>query len=257
MKSMHILIICTSHEDLGDTSLKTGLWLEELAAPYCIFKDSGARITLCSPAGGPIPVDPNSNKPESLTASTTRFGKDPEAVFALNNSIALGEIDPEGYDAVFIPGGHGPLWDLAGNAALKELLEKFNQAGKPIAAVCHGVAALISIQEPGGKRMIQGKRLTGFSNSEEELAGLCEVVPFLLESRLLSLGAFYSKGHDYASYVITDGNLVTGQNPASSGEAAERVMTMLRDLEHQLACRNKSKANNPEGHTIDILYNRV
>ena len=257
MKSLHILVVCTSHDDLGDTGLKTGQWLEELAAPYCIFKDSGASITLCSPQGGIIPIDPNSLKPESLTNSTTRFSKDPEAVFALNNSIPLSEIDPQGFDAVFIPGGHGPLWDLTDNATLKKILEEFDQAGKPIAAVCHGVAALLSVQEPGGKAMVREKRVTCFSNSEEELAGLCDVVPFLLESRLRAQSAFYSKGHDYASYVVTDGHLITGQNPASSGAAAERVMTMLRDLEHQLASRNKSKANQCEAPAIDILYNRV
>jgi putative intracellular protease/amidase len=256
MKSLHILIVCTSHDALGDTGLKTGLWLEELAAPYCIFKDAGTEITIASPKGGVIPVDPNSIKSEALTSSTSRFSKDPEAAFALNNAVPLAEIDADDYDAVFIPGGHGPLWDLANNITLKKILEDYYRTGKPIAAVCHGVAALVSVQERGGKVMVFGKRVTGFSNSEEELAGLCAVVPFMIESRLRSMGAFYSKAHDYASHVMTDGNLVTGQNPASSGEAAERVMSLLRDSEEQLAIKT-DKADHPEVNAIDILYNRV
>jgi putative intracellular protease/amidase len=228
MKSIKVLIVTTSHGKMGDTGDKTGVWLEELAAPYYFFKEAGADITLASPRGGQVPVDPKSLAIIIATRSTKLFMKDQEAMNLLSDSIELSAIKADDYDVVFLTGGHGPLWDLADNKHLKQLLETFNSEGKPIGAVCHGVVGLVSLQDPNGESFVKGKQLTSFSNSEEESAGLTGVVPFLLETKLVSLGALYSKGANYVNHVVTDGNLITGQNPASSIEVAKKIVALVK-----------------------------
>jgi putative intracellular protease/amidase len=209
MRDLNVLMICTSHNKLGDSNRKTGAWLEEIAAPYFIFKDAGARITFASPLGGAIPIDPRSEQPEALSQSTVRFKHDISAMGNLMVSIRLAEVRPDEYDLVFIPGGHGPMWDLVNSRTLKSILESFNRQGKPIAAVCHGVAGLLAMEE-NGFPVLAGINVTGFSNSEEEFSGSYNIMPFLLESRLRSVGAVYSKGHDHASHGVIDDNIITG-----------------------------------------------
>jgi putative intracellular protease/amidase len=228
MKSVKVLFITTSHDKMGETGNKTGVWLEELAAPYYIFKDAGASVTIASPMGGQVPLDPKSQSIIVATSSTKRFLKDDEAMNGLFHSVLLEEIKAEDFDIVFIPGGHGPLWDIAGNKIVTQLVEAFNNQNKPIGAVCHGVAALLSVQNNKGEFLVKGRQVTGFSNSEEESAGLIGVVPFLLETELFSLGALYSKEPNYISHVVTDGNLFTGQNPSSSGGVAKKMVTWLQ-----------------------------
>lgn len=229
MKSTKILFIATSHDKMGITDDKTGVWLEELATPYYIFKDAGASVTIASPNGGQVPLDPKSLSIMVATSGTKRFLKDEEAMNFMSHSILLEEIKADDFDVVFLPGGHGPMWDIAGNKTVKQLLEDFNRENKPIAAVCHGAVGLLSLQNDNGEFLIKGKQLTGFSNSEEKSAGLTGVVPFLLETELLSRGALYSKGSDYISFVVVDGNIITGQNPASSGEAAKKIVAFVKD----------------------------
>ncbi|HEV7231229.1 MAG TPA: type 1 glutamine amidotransferase domain-containing protein [Bacteroidia bacterium] len=229
MKNLNVLMICTSHGKLGDTPRKTGAWLEEIAAPYFIFKDAGARITLASPSGGAIPIDPHSEQPDALSHSAIRFRHDMAAMGNLMVSTPLNEVRADEYDLVFIAGGHGAMWDFPDNRNLKALLENFNRQGKPIAAVCHGVAGLLNMEEQNGFPVLAGKSVTGFSNSEEEFSGPYGIMPFLLESRLRSIGAVYSKGHDHASHVVIDDNIVTGQNPSSSEETAEKVLGLIRE----------------------------
>ncbi len=229
MKSIKILFITTSHDKLGDTGDKTGLWLEEIAAPYYIFRDAGADITIASPNGGQVPLDPKSQSIVMATGSTRHFVGDSEAMNLLSFSVPLEEIKADDYDAVFLPGGHGPLWDIAGNKIVKKLLEAFNSKSKPIGAVCHGVAGLLSAQNDKGDILVKGKHVTAFSNSEEESAALTGVVPFLLENELLSAGALYSKGANYLSYVVDDGNIITGQNAASSKEAANKLVAYVQN----------------------------
>ena len=212
---------------MGDTGDKTGVWLEEIAAPYYIFKEAGADITLASPNGGQVPMDPKSQSIIVATRSTKRFLKDADAMNFLSHSTVLSAITADDFDAVFLPGGHGALWDCAGNKILKQLLEDFHHNGKPIGAVGHGVACLISLQYGKGEFLIKDKQLTGFSNSEEESSGLTWIVPFLLETKLLSLGAMYSKGANYVSYVVADANIITGQNPASSEEVAKKIAALV------------------------------
>lgn len=228
MKSIKVLFVTTSHDTMGDTGDKTGVWLEELAAPYYVFKEVGADITVASPKGGQVPLDPKSQGIIIATRNTKRFLKDGEAMNFISDSMVLSEIKADDFDAVFLPGGHGPLWDLADNKILKQLLEAFDTDGKPIGAVCHGVVGLVSLQNDQGEFLVKGKRLTGFSNSEEESAGLTSVVPFLLETKLLSLGALYSKEANYVSYVVADGNIITGQNPASSEEVAKKIVALVK-----------------------------
>jgi putative intracellular protease/amidase len=228
MKSMKVLFVTTSHDKMGDTGNKTGVWLEELAAPYYVFKEAGADISVASPKGGPVPLDPKSMAIILATRNTKRFLKDIEAMSFVAHSMLLSAIKADEFDVVFLPGGHGPLWDLANNETLKQLLEAFHRNGKPIAAVCHGVVGLVSLQNDKGEPLVKGKQLTGFSNSEEESAGLTKVVPFLLETRLLSLGALYSKGANYVSHVVADGNIITGQNPASSEEVAKKMVAFVK-----------------------------
>ena len=225
---MKILIVLTSHDKLGDTGKPTGFWLEEFAAPYYVFKDAGAEIVLASPKGGQPPLDPKSDAPDAQTEMTKRFKNDAEGQALLANTHKLDEVSVEDFDAVFYPGGHGPLWDLTGNAKSIALIESFIQARKPVAAVCHAPAALVQVRGADGEYLVKGKQVTGFTNTEEEGVQLTEVVPFLLEDKLKEIGGDYSKGPDWASYVRVDGLLVTGQNPASSEEAARELLKLLK-----------------------------
>jgi len=224
---MKILMVLTSHEELGESGEKTGFWLEEFAAPYYVFKDSGADITLASPRGGQPPMDPKSGLAEFQTEATERFQGDKAAQAALANTLPLAGIDPAEFDAVFYPGGHGPLWDLTEDADSIRLIETMHAAGKPVAAVCHAPAVIRHARRPDGNLLVDGKDVTGFSDSEEAAVGLSEVVPFLLESELRARGGKYSKGDDWMSHTVVDGNLVTGQNPASSMDAARKVLQLL------------------------------
>ncbi|HEX5354549.1 MAG TPA: type 1 glutamine amidotransferase domain-containing protein [Rhodanobacteraceae bacterium] len=224
---MRILMVLTSHGQLGDTGKPTGLWLEELAAPYYVFKDAGAEVTLASPAGGQPPVDPASEQADSQTEATRRFHADPEATQALASTRKLAEVEAENFDAVFYPGGHGPLWDLADNEDSRLIIDRIYAAGKPVAAVCHGVAALRNALGPFGLPLIRGKAVTGFSDAEERAAGLSDSVPFLVEEMLKEAGGQYSKAADWQAHVVASGNLITGQNPASSAAAAKAVLQQL------------------------------
>ncbi|MCC2956449.1 type 1 glutamine amidotransferase domain-containing protein [Massilia sp. IC2-477] len=225
---MKILMVLTSHDRLGDTGKKTGFWLEEFAAPYYVFKDAGAELTLASPKGGQPPLDPKSDEPDAQTEATRRFRADPQAGQALSNTVTLSGVNAQDFDAVFYPGGHGPLWDLAEDADSIRLIETMLAAGKPVAAVCHAPGVLKGVKGPGGEPLVKGKRVTGFTNTEEEAVGLTEVVPFLVEDTLTQLGGEYSKAADWQSYVLTDGLLVTGQNPASSEEGARALLALLK-----------------------------
>lgn len=224
---MKILMVLTSHDQLGNTGLKTGFWLEEFAAPYYVFKDAKADITIASPKGGQPPLDPKSDEPDFQTAATGRFKEDAEAQAALANSLKLSDISADDFDAVFYPGGHGPLWDLSEDRDSIALIETMFLAGKTVAAVCHAPAVFRLTKAPDGSSLIEGKSVTGFSNSEEAAVELIEIVPFLLENELQMIGANYSKSADWYPYVITDGNLITGQNPASSAEVAEAVLARV------------------------------
>ena len=223
---MKILIV-TSHDQLGDTGKKTGFWLEEFATPYYVLKDAGAAITLASPKGGQPPLDPKSDLPESLTELTRCFRKDKAAQAELANTKKLSDVSADDFDAVFYPGGHGPMWDIANNATSIALIEAFVKADKPISAVCHASAAIVNVRGKDGEYLVKSKHVTGFTNAEEEAVGLSNVVPFLLEDRLKERGGLYSKGADWAPYVQVDGKLVTGQNPASSRPAAQELLKLL------------------------------
>ena len=225
---MKILMVLTSHDQLGDTGKKTGFWLEEFAAPYYVLKDAGADITLASPKGGQPPLDPKSDEPDAQTEATERFKADAGAKAALAATHPLSEVKAEDYDAVFYPGGHGPMWDLAEDRTSIALIEAFAKAGKPVGAVCHAPAALRHVKGPDGEFLVKGRKVTGFSNTEEEGVGLTDVVPFLLEDELKKNGGDYSRGVDWAPHVLTDGKLVTGQNPASSEGAAEALLALLK-----------------------------
>jgi putative intracellular protease/amidase len=225
---MNILMVLTSHDRLGDTGKKTGFWLEEFAAPYYVFKDAGATLTLASPQGGQPPLDPKSDEPDAQTEATRRFQQDPAAQQALANTVKLAGVSAEQFDAVFYPGGHGPLWDLAEDRDSIRLIESMIAAGKPVAAVCHAPGVLGKVQGPDGKPLVQGKRVTGFTNTEEAAVGLTDVVPFLVEDMLVKNGGQYSKAGDWAPYVLTDGLLVTGQNPASSEPGAHALLALLK-----------------------------
>jgi putative intracellular protease/amidase len=225
---MKILIVLTSHSALGDTGEKTGFWVEEFAAPYYVLADAGATITIASPLGGQPPVDPKSEAPDAQTPATKRFYADPAAIDKVAYSIKLSEVNKDDYDAVFYPGGHGPLWDLANDENSIQLIEGFYNAQKPISFVCHAPAALIKAKAENGEPLVKGKRVTGFSDTEEAAVGLTSVVPFLLEDELKNLGGHYSKGADWSSYVQQDGLLITGQNPASSAAVAELLLKTLK-----------------------------
>ncbi len=225
---MHVLIILTSHDKLGDTGKKTGFWLEEFAAPYYVLLDAGAEITLASPAGGQPPLDPQSDVPEASTEATARFKTDDAAQRALAGTTKLTEIDADKFDAVFFPGGHGPLWDLAENAHNQRIIETFIAADRPLAAVCHAPAIFKHTKGADGKPLVSGRRVTGFTNTEEEGVGLTNVVPFRVEDMLKANGGLYEKGPDWGSYVVVDGKLITGQNPASSEAAAKELLKLLK-----------------------------
>lgn len=225
---MKILMVLTSHDRLGDTGKKTGFWLEEFAAPYYVLADAGAELTIASPRGGQPPLDPKSDAPDAQTDDTARFKADPAAQAALAHSVPLAELHADAFDAVFYPGGHGPLWDLAEDPKSIALIEQVYAAGKPVAAVCHAPGVLRHVRAPGGAKLVAGKRVTGFADSEEAAVGLTDVVPFLVEDVLKANGGRYTKGADWASHVETDGRLITGQNPASSKAAAEALLGLLR-----------------------------
>ncbi|MBD1262847.1 type 1 glutamine amidotransferase domain-containing protein [Maribacter polysiphoniae] len=225
---MKILFVLTSHDKLGDTGKKTGFWVEEFASPYYILLDKGADITIATPKGGAAPIDPSSDAPDAATAATDRFNNDAVAKEKIANTKVLADMDPDDFDAVFYPGGHGPLWDLTKDGNSIALIEKFNSQGKPIAFVCHAPAVLKDVKNADGTRLVKGKKVTGFSNSEESAVGLREVVPFLLENMLVENGAFYSNADDWAPFAIQDGNLITGQNPASSELVAEKLLASLK-----------------------------
>jgi putative intracellular protease/amidase len=229
---MNILMVLTSHDRLGNTGKATGFWLEEFAAPYYTFKDAGVTLTMASPAGGQPPLDPKSNEPDSQTPATERFHADKNAQEALAHTLPLAQVREADFDAVFYPGGHGPLWDLAESAASIALIQAFNRANKPTSFVCHAPGVLRNVKAEDGSPLVKGRNVTGFSNSEEAAVQLTDVVPFLIEDEFKRLGAHYSKGTDWQSHVVTDGLLVTGQNPASSEDAAEALLGLL-EQKHQ------------------------
>jgi putative intracellular protease/amidase len=224
---MKVLMVLTSHDQLGDTGRKTGFWLEELAAPYYVFKDAGAQITLASPKGGRPPLDPKSNDPTFQTDLTRRFEKDADANAQLDQTVRLDGVKQEDYDTVFYPGGHGPMWDLAEDSHSIGLLESVIAAGKTFALVCHAPGVLRHVKAPDGRPFVEGKTLTGFTDGEEAEVGLTKIVPFLVEDELLRLGAVFSKVKNWGVYTVADGALITGQNPASSGPAARRLIAAL------------------------------
>jgi putative intracellular protease/amidase len=223
-----VLMVLTSHDRLGDTGRPTGFWLEEFAAPYYVLKDAGVDITIASPKGGAPPVDPKSDDPKSETPAMKRFKGDPEAQRALANTVKLSSVSADDYDAIFYPGGHGPLWDLAEDRNSIALIERFYAAGKPVGAVCHGPAALRQARAPDGSPLVQGKAVTGFTNSEEAAVELTNVVPFLVEDALKANGGKYTKAADWADHAVVDGNLITGQNPASSESTARALLKQLK-----------------------------
>ena len=224
---MKILMVLTSHDQLGDTGKKTGFWLEEFAAPYYVFKDAGGEITLASPKGGQPPLDPKSEAADALTDATQRFQDDDSAQDQLANTQLLSTVSSDGFDAIFFPGGHGPLWDLAEDPDSIRLIQDFAASDRPIGAVCHAPAVFKHPKGADGKPLVSGKNVTGFTNTEEEGVGLTQIVPFLVEDMLKTNGGIYHKGADWASFVVTDGKLVTGQNPASSEEAAQKLLELF------------------------------
>ena len=225
---MKILIVLTSHSQLGTTDGKTGFWIEEFAAPYYLFQEAGATITLASPNGGQPPIDPKSDAPENQTPATIRYKADSNLLDLMANTIKLENISSDDFDAVFYPGGHGPLWDLATNKKSIELLEEFWDAKKPIATVCHSPSVLVNVKDEDGNYLIKGKKVTGFSNTEEVAVKLDKIVPFMLEDELKMKGGIYSKNDDWTSNVVTDGLLITGQNPQSSEGVAKELLAILK-----------------------------
>lgn len=225
---MKILIVLTSHDKLGNTGQKTGFWLEELAAPYYVFTDAGAQLTLASQKGGQPPLDPKSDHADAQTAATLRFRADQQALSALANTHQLSTIAASGYDAIFYPGGHGPLWDLVSDVHSITLIEQMLKLQRLVAAVCHASIVLLNAKDEQGQPIVKNRSVTGFSNSEEAVVQLTEVVPCLLEDALMAAGAHYSKKADWQPYVVSDGLLITGQNPASSVQTAQAVLTQLQ-----------------------------
>ncbi len=224
---MKVLFVLTSHSELGNTGKKTGFWIEEFAAPYYKLHDAGVEVVLASPKGGQPPIDPKSDEPESQTPATIRFKEDKALQQLLANTKKITEVSADDFDAVFYPGGHGPLWDLSTDANSIKLIESFWRAGKPVSAVCHAPAVLLNVKEKNGEPLVKGKHVTGFTNSEEAAVQLTDVVPFLLEDALKEKGGLYSSKADWASHIVTDGFLITGQNPASSEAVAEQLMVLL------------------------------
>lgn len=225
---MKVLMVLTSHDELGTTGEKTGFWLEEFTSPYYTFKDAGADIVIASIKGGQPPLDPKSDAPDAQTESTRRFDQDTDAQHQLANTVVLADIKADDFDTVFYAGGHGPLWDLTNSATSIELIQEFDRAQKPIGFVCHAPAVLKNVKTAAGDSFVKGKKLTGFSNSEEAAVQLTDVVPFLIEDEFKAQGAHYEKGADWSSYTVTDGHLITGQNPASSEAVAEQLLDMLK-----------------------------
>ena len=225
---MKILFVLTSHDQLGDTGKKTGFWVEEFAAPYYALLDKGAEITVATPKGGQAPIDPSSDTEDAQTKDTKRFKEDKEAKEIIANTKVLADVNANDFDAIFYPGGHGPLWDLANDLTSVKLIETFNEQEKPIAFVCHAPAALKRVSGTDGNPLVKGKKVTGFTNSEEEAVQLTEIVPFLVEDMLQENGGIYSKKEDWAAYAVQDGNLITGQNPASSELVAEKLLAALK-----------------------------
>ncbi len=225
---MKVLIVLTSHSELGNTGKKTGFWIEEFAAPYYIMHDAGVSLTLASPKGGQPPIDPKSAEPSAQTEATKRFDADKDLQQLLSNTKKLTDVSADDFDAVFYPGGHGPLWDLSNDETSIDLIQDFWKAHKPVAAVCHAPSVLLNVVDENGDFLVKGKKVTGFTNTEEEAVQLTNVVPFLLEDELKNKGGLYSKKEDWASYVVTDGLLITGQNPASSEAAAKQLIQLLQ-----------------------------
>jgi putative intracellular protease/amidase len=225
---MKVLFVMTSHDQLGNTGKKTGFWIEEFAAPYYKLADAGVDITIASPKGGQPPIDPKSEEPDAQTEATKRYYQDQALQEKLSQTVKLSQVSAHDFDAVFYPGGHGPLWDLANDQDSIKLIEEFYNQQKPVAAVCHGPAVLTQTKAPNGEPLVKGKKVAGFTNSEEEAVQLTDIVPFLVEDKLKALGGNYSKGPDWGPYVVTDGLLITGQNPASSEPAAEALLKMLK-----------------------------
>jgi|TARA_B100002019_G_scaffold292772_1_gene317039 putative intracellular protease/amidase len=223
-------MVLTSHDKLGDTGHKTGFWVEEFAAPYYVFVDAGVDVTLASPKGGKPPMDPNSTAPDAQTEATERLEKDSTAQHKLETTCTLDDVDPDDFDAIFYPGGHGPLWDLTNNEQSIKLIEHFWSKGKPVSAVCHAPAVLLNAKTPSGDPIVQGRTVTGFSNTEEAAVELTNVVPFLLEDELTAKGGHYRKVDDWQAYAVQDGMLITGQNPASSEQTAQRLLDVLRAM---------------------------
>ncbi|MBX7481247.1 type 1 glutamine amidotransferase domain-containing protein [Qipengyuania qiaonensis] len=224
---MKILMVLTSHDQLGDTGRKTGFWLEEFAAPYYVLKDAGHDITLASPAGGKPPLDPKSDEPDAQTEATERFKQDRDAQAQLASTLKLADVDISKFDGVFYPGGHGPLWDLAQSPVSKAIIEGALVGGKPVALVCHAPAVLKTVTAPDGEPIVKGRKITGFTNEEEEAVGLTDVVPFLLEDVLKDQGGSFSRAGAFEPHVVEDGLLITGQNPPSSEPAAKRLLDIL------------------------------
>jgi putative intracellular protease/amidase len=239
---MKILIVLTSHSKLGNTNGKTGFWIEEFAVPHYMFKEAGAEITLASPEGGQPPIDPKSDTPEIQTEATIQYKKDDELLELMANTLQLEDVSATNFDVLFFPGGHGPLWDLVNNKTSIQLIEDFWDARKPIATVCHAPSVLLNVKTEDGNFLINGKKVTGFSNTEEKAVQLDKIVPFLLEDELKNRGAIYSKKPDWTSYVIQDGLLITGQNPASSKAVAKELLTFLI-AKQKNAIAIKSKLN--------------
>ncbi len=227
---MNLLIVLTSHDQLGDTGHKTGFWLEEFASPYYCLLDAGASVTLASPMGGQPPLDPKSNEPGFLTDATHRFADDLAAKTTLANTFKLSTMSADDFDAVFYPGGHGPLWDLHNDTDSIALIEAFIAAGKPVASVCHAPAVLLKAKSANGDPLVMGKKVTGFSNSEEAAVALTDVVPYLLEDELAAMGGLYQKTDDWNPLVVVDGLIITGQNPGSSTAVAEALLKTLNPL---------------------------
>jgi putative intracellular protease/amidase len=226
---MKILLVLTSHDQLGSTGRKTGFWLEEFAAPYFVFRDAGAQLTLASPKGGQPPIDPKSDLPENQTDAMTRFKNDPAAQRALSQTVKLADMKSEDFDTIFYVGGHGPMWDLADNPDSIALIESFYNSGKPVAAVCHS-PAVFHRATYNGQPLVKGKRVTGFTNGEEEAVQLTHVVPFLVEDELKRVGGLYEKAPDWQSFAVRDGRLITGQNPASSTAAAQALLALFAEV---------------------------
>ena len=240
MKSLKSLIITTSYDRLGDTNKKTGVWLEDLAAPYFILKDSGGYITIASPQGGQIPIDPNCQSIEGTTGNTVRFQQDVQAMYHFSHSLPLKEVKPQEFDLIFIAGGYGAMWDFSNNKRLQQIIQHFNLLYRPIGLVGHAVVALVSLIKDNGEPFVKGRKLTPFSDNEEGSGVFKERAPFLLELKLRSLGALYSKGPDFRSYVVVDENIITVQNPASSVEAAKQLLSLAYSQ-----CRNEHAFINP------------